>query len=196
MSETVQQDAFVLKKYKIIYADPAWEYSFAGTRAETTEDDYSTMKTKDIAGLKVAELADEDCVLFMWGIWTKLADALKVIEAWGFEYKTVGFVWVKTNRNTNIKQLSFLPTDSFDDFFGMGMWTRSNTEFCLIGVKGKPKRINAGVRQIIYAPIRQHSRKPDETREKIVELMGDLPDRKSTRLNSSHVSESRMPSSA
>ena len=163
------------KKYQIIYADPPWEYKFAGTRSEGTEDDYPTMKTKDICAFNVAELADDNCILFMWGIWTKLQDAIDVMKAWGFEYKTVGFVWVKTNKREKVTQYSFLPADSFDEFFGMGMYTRSNTEFCLIGTKGKPQRISASVRQLVYTPIQQHSRKPDEVRERIVELMGDLP---------------------
>ena len=163
------------KKYQIIYADPPWQYTFAGTRSEGKADDYQTMKTKDICKMGVGELADENCVLFMWGIWTKLQDTIDVMRAWGFDYKTVGFVWIKTNKSVSVEQYSFLPQDSFDEFFGMGMWTRSNTEFCLIGVKGKPQRVSASVRQVVYSPIREHSRKPDEVRGRIVELMGNLP---------------------
>lgn len=162
------------KKYNIIYADPPWQYKFPGTRAEKA-DDYETMKTKNICELNIGELADENAVLFIWIIWTKLPDALEVIKAWGFEYKTVGFVWVKTNRNTATEQFSFLPTDSFDSFWGMGMWTRSNTEVCLIATKGKPNRRSASVHQLIYSPLQKHSKKPDEVRERIIELMGDLP---------------------
>jgi site-specific DNA-methyltransferase (adenine-specific) len=133
------------------------------------------MKTPDIAALPVGRLADENCALFVWGIWTKLPDILEVMRAWGFEYRTVGFVWVKTNKRKQAAQAAFFPEDSFDEFFGMGMWTRSNTEVCLIGVRGKVERISNDVRQIIYSPIQEHSRKPDEARERIVRLLGDLP---------------------
>jgi N6-adenosine-specific RNA methylase IME4 len=65
--------------------------------------------------------------------------------------------------------------ESFDSFWGMGRWTRANTEFCLLAVKGKPKRESAAVHQLIYAPVSEHPRKPDEARERIIKLAGDLP---------------------
>lgn len=160
--------------FEIIYADPPWQYKFPGTRKEKTED-YPTMKTKDICELPIKNLIAPNAVLFVWAIWTKLYDALDVIKAWGFDYKTVAFVWVKTNKTTDTQQFSFLPSDSFDAFWGMGSWTRSNVEVCLLGTKGKPLRRSASVHQVIYSPIQRHSKKPDETRERIVELMGDLP---------------------
>lgn len=89
-----------------------------------------------------------------------LKEALKVIEAWGFKYKRVGFQWVKQNRSGN------------GYFFGLGRWTRGNTEPCLIAVKGKPHRASNSVSQLIFAPLRAHSQKPDITRDKIRELMG------------------------
>lgn len=99
----------------------------------------------------------------MWATFPMLREALDVIEAWGFSYKTVAFNWVKQNRNgTGI-------------FMGLGNWTRSNSEICLLATKGKPKRISGSVRSIVLSPLQQHSRKPAEVRDKIVELMGDLP---------------------
>lgn len=92
-----------------------------------------------------------------------LREALEVIEAWGFTYKTVAFNWVKQNKN------------GASLFWGLGNWTRSNSEICLLAVKGKPKRVSAGVHSVILSPIQQHSRKPAEARDRIVELMGDLP---------------------
>ena len=86
-----------------------------------------------------------------------------LIRAWGFRYKTVAFVWLKRNR----KSPSW--------FYGMGYWTRSNAEICLLATRGKPKRQSAGVHQFIISPIEQHSKKPDEARDKILALMGDLP---------------------
>ena len=99
----------------------------------------------------------------MWATFPMLREALDVIEAWGFSYKTVAFNWVKQNRNgTGI-------------FMGLGNWTRSNSEICLLATKGHPKRQAADIHQFIISPIEAHSKKPDETRDKIVALMGDLP---------------------
>lgn len=88
---------------------------------------------------------------------------MEVIKSWRFTYKTVAFVWVKQNKSGN------------GFFFGLGYWTRSNAEICLLGVKGHPKRISKKVHQLIINPIEQHSKKPDITREKIIELIRDLP---------------------
>ena len=85
------------------------------------------------------------------------------MRAWGFSYKTVAFVWIKQNRKS----------DSL--FWGMGHWTRANAEFCMLATKGRPKRRSAGVHQVILSHIEEHSKKPDEARRRIVELMGDLP---------------------
>lgn len=121
------------------------------------------MGTSEICSLPVKNLADRDCVLFLWTTFPQLPDALQLIDAWGFKYKTVAFVWLKQNRKAKTW------------FFGMGFWTRSNAEICLLAVKGHPKRQSAKVHQLIISPIEQHSKKPDEARDKIVALMGDLP---------------------
>ena len=121
------------------------------------------MPIADICALPVAELAAKDSALFLWVTFPNLPHAFEVIRAWGFTYKTVAFVWVKRNKA------------SPGYFVGMGYWTRANAEMCLLATKGAPKRQAANVCQIIDAPIEQHSRKPDETRRRIVALMGDLP---------------------
>ncbi len=108
-------------------------------------------------------IAADDCVLFMWATYPNIQEALDLIKAWGFTYKSVAFQWIKENKNGN------------GYFLGLGHWTRANSEPCLIAVKGKPQRINAGIRQLVFSPIRKHSEKPDEVRNRIVELMGDLP---------------------
>ena len=161
-------------KYQIIYADPPWQYQFPGTRAKKHKD-YPVMQTKDIESMRVSDIANQNSALFLWGIWTKLPDCLRVISAWGFKYCTVAFVWVKVNKCANVDQYSFLPVTSFAEFFGMGSYTRSNTEFCLLGLRGKMERRSASVRQVLYEPIRKHSEKPALVRDKIVELFGDLP---------------------
>jgi N6-adenosine-specific RNA methylase IME4 len=166
-------------KYQIIYADPPWAYQGNATDQKNNRGGaaahYDVMSVEDIAALPVRDVAADDSLLFMWGAWPKLFEAKTVMDGWGFEFKTCAFVWVKTNKRTNPDQASFFPVDSFDSFWGMGRWTRANTEFCLLGTRGKPKRESAGVHQIIYAPIAEHSRKPDETRDRILALAGDVP---------------------
>lgn len=117
----------------------------------------------DIRNLPVRELADKNCILFMWVTFPTLREAFSVIDAWGFTYKTVAFAWVKQNKKTSSL------------FWGMGYWTRANVELCLLATKGSPKRHSANVHQVVFAPIAEHSKKPDIIREKIVELAGDLP---------------------
>jgi len=153
-----------LKKYNIIYADCPWTYNDkanAGKRGASHK--YPTQSEDWLKSLPVKDIAADDCVLFMWVTMPKLPDVFEVIKAWGFEYKTCAFTWVKKNKLKN------------SYFMGMGNWTRSNPELCLLATKGKPKRLSASVLSIIDSPIQSHSEKPSVTRDKIVELMGDLP---------------------
>ena len=168
------------KKYNIIYADPPWEYKSRmalghGAKKSSAEDYYETMSIEELCGLQgvIHDISADDCVLFMWVTFPKLYDAQYVLSSWGFEYKTVAFNWVKRNKVFNQSRADL--HGGIDDFMGQGRWTRQNAEICLLCTKGKPKRMSAKVRQIIYSPIREHSQKPDETRERIVELCGDLP---------------------
>ena len=150
------------KKYQIIYADPPWNYADKGCQG-TMANHYSGMKLKDICGLEIKGIADDNCVLFLWATYPMLREALQVIESWGFVYKSIGFQWLKLN------------SKALTPFYGLGRWTRGNTEPCLLATKGKPKRVSASVFQLIQTPRRKHSQKPDEARDKIIELMGDLP---------------------
>ena len=152
------------KKYNIIYADPAWSYKVWSKKGQgrSAEHHYSTMNIDDIKNLPIQDIADDNCILFMWVTFPLLKDSFNVIESWGFTYKTVGFTWVKKNKKT----------DSW--FWGMGHWTRANAELCLIATKGIIKRQSASVHQVIDTPIERHSKKPDIVRDKIVELVGDL----------------------
>jgi N6-adenosine-specific RNA methylase IME4 len=147
------------KKYQIIYADPPWKY--ADKRCQgACEAHYETMKLEEIKALPVKELADKDCILFLWTTYPMLKEALELIEAWGFTYKSIGFQWIKKNKSGN------------GWFFGLGRWTRGNTEPCLIATKGKPKRVGNKVSQLIMEPLTRHSAKPSIVRDKIIELMG------------------------
>lgn len=121
------------------------------------------MNLDDICNLPINKIADKDCVLFMWVTYPMLKEGLTVIEKWGFKYKTIGFQWIKQNKSGK------------GFFFGLGRWTRGNSECCLIAVKGKPKRISNRISQLVFSPLQEHSKKPDIVRENIVELIGDLP---------------------
>jgi len=149
------------KKFNIIYADPPWNYRNGGNGSAKKH--YSLMPIEDICALPVASLAAPDCVLFLWATLPLLPEAMLTINAWGFSYKSTAFVWIKPNKNAP------------GWFVGMGQWTRGNAEVCLLGIKGNPRRIAKDVRQLIIEPRREHSRKPDETRDRIVRLIGDLP---------------------
>jgi N6-adenosine-specific RNA methylase IME4 len=149
------------KKYSIIYADPPWKYFFGGHHNASFH--YNCMEIEEIKNLPVKDLSKEDCILFLWITFPMLKEAFEVIEAWGFEYSTCGFNWIKKNKSGE------------GWFFGLGNWTRSNSELCLIATKGKPIRQSPNVFQIIDTPREEHSKKPDIVRNKIVELMGDLP---------------------
>lgn len=151
-----------MKKYKILYADPAWSYNDKNCNG-ACEKHYNTMKLTDICSLPIKDITDKNCVLFLWATYPLYLEALEVIKAWGFKYKTIGFQWVKLNKKNG------------KPFYGLGRWTRGNTEPCLIATKGKPTRIRKNVFQLIQSPIREHSQKPDIVRDKIVTLMGDLP---------------------
>ena len=148
------------KKYKVIYADPPWQYRVYSKKGQgrSAENHYHTMNIDDIRSLPVA-----DIVLFLWITFPCLKEGISVMESWGFTYKTCGFNWVKRNKKK----------DTY--FMGLGFWTRSNSEVCLIGTKGHPKRVSKAVSQICNARVMAHSKKPDEIRKRIVELCGDVP---------------------
>lgn len=155
-----------MKKYSIIYADPPWTYKVWSNKGKgrSAESHYSCMKKEDIQNLPIKEIASENAVLFLWVTYPCLLEGIELIEKWGFKYKTCGFSWIKMNKKKNTP------------FVGMGYYTRANNEICLLATKGKPlKRISRSVEQVILSPIREHSRKPDEIRERIIDLFGDLP---------------------
>lgn len=151
-----------IKKYNIIYADPPWRYDRNKVQG-AAENHYPTMSIDEVCALPVGEIAAKDGVLFLWATFPLLPAAFRVIEAWGYRYKSVAFVWLKQNRR------------SPGWFYGLGYWTRGNAEICLLATRGHPKRISASVHQLIVSPVEAHSKKPDMARKKIVELMGELP---------------------
>jgi site-specific DNA-methyltransferase (adenine-specific) len=163
---------FAMRKFGVIYADPPWLFTrwstdpavlnaSAGRRVRPIP--YPCMPTRDICALPVQSISANTCVLFLWTIYPKLPDAFEVIKAWGFTYKTCAFTWVK--RNPSGTGFSF----------GLGYWTRANPELCLLATRGQPKRLSKSVPNLIISPRREHSRKPDEVRDRIVQLCGDVP---------------------
>lgn len=154
------------KQYRVIYADPPWAYHQGGRGA--AKNHYHTMTTEDICNMPVKSLHDVGggTACFMWATFPNITAAIRVMEAWGFVYKTAAFVWVKKTRNGS-------------NFWGMGAYTRANAEVCLLGVtegfKASERVLAHNVHQIIEAPFEGHSKKPDEARHRIVQLLGDVP---------------------
>lgn len=155
-----------MKKYNIIYADPPWTFRVWSKKGEgrAAQSHYNCMTKEQIQQLPVENICAKDCVLFLWVIYPCLEEGMELIKKWGFKYKTCAFSWVKLNKKKDTT------------FTGMGYYTRANNEICLLATKGKPlKRINKNVQQIVLSKIREHSRKPDEVRTRIVDLFGELP---------------------
>lgn len=159
-------------RYPIVYADPPWSYQDRGCKGAAALQ-YATMTPASLKALPVKALAADDAVLFMWATFPKIEEALALLPEWGFTYKSIGFLWVKTKGGK--------------PFFGLGRWTRGNAEPCLLAVRGKPHRLSKSVSQYVETeeieapeetfdyPVTRHSAKPPVVRDRIVELMGDLP---------------------
>lgn len=157
------------KHYGAILADPPWRFETWGDQSNAAthvDRHYSTMSIEDIRALPVGNLAAHDSVLFVWVTWPNLLNALSVVGAWDFKFKTCAFCWAKAHAG----QLEMFE-QAIPDQIGTGYWTRANTEPCLLATRGNPKRLNADVRQAIIAPRREHSRKPDGIHERIERLV-------------------------
>ena len=149
------------EKYGAILCDPPWKfqaYSSKGITTRSAESHYATSETANLEEIPVGDWAAKDCVLFMWVVDSHLDQGLSLMSAWGFAFKTVAFNWVKTGKDGQPRM-------------SMGLWTRKMSEICLLGTRGKPVRVDKGVRQVIMAPRREHSRKPDEIYERVEALV-------------------------
>lgn len=150
--------------YKLIYADPPWNWQAYSPRGEgrSAKRHYPVMTLSEIAALPVGEISDRDSVLALWATDPMLDKAFEIIKAWGFEFKTVGFYWIKTNKDGSL-------------FKGLGYYTRANPEQCLIATKGKGlPRFDRSINKAVIAPRGRHSEKPDIIREYLVRLFGDV----------------------
>ena len=153
------------QKYHIIYADPPWTFKTWSDKGKgkSAEQHYDCMTMEDIKNLPVQDICEEDAVCIMWVTFPLLKEGIETLEAWGFKYKTVAFNWVKRNKKAN------------SWFVGMGYYTRSNSEIAILGTKGKVlNRANHNVPQVCNDRIREHSRKPDIIRQRIIDLFGDI----------------------
>lgn len=152
--------------YDILYVDPPWKFNnkkTGGSMKSGASTKYPVMSLEELKSLPIDKLASDNCFLFMWWISSQPKEAIQLAEAWGFKVKNMtAFNWVKKTKKDN-------------DYFGMGFYTRAGSEQCLIAVKGKPKVVNHGVRSVVHSTIDVHSKKPDEVRQRIVKLCGDIP---------------------
>lgn len=154
------------KKYKLLYVDVPWKYkdsAKSGNRG--AEFKYPCMTNDELCEMiqYIEEISDRDSVMYMWATGPMILSACLLMEIWGFQFRTVAFTWIKKTKNNKL-------------FWGMGSTTRANPEFVLYGVRGKGiKRISASVHSVVESTIREHSRKPDEVRDRLVELYGDIP---------------------
>jgi N6-adenosine-specific RNA methylase IME4/DNA modification methylase len=152
-----------LRNFDIIYADPPWPYKpwSVHPKGWSVDRHYHTLSMEEIKSLPVGRLAANDSVLFLWTTGPFLRHAQEVVEAWGFQHKTIGFTWVKTNARDGRLRM------------GMGYHTRANTELCLLAIKGRGlERVQKNIQQVVVAPVGRHSEKPDEVRHRIELLYG------------------------
>jgi N6-adenosine-specific RNA methylase IME4 len=174
-------DGLARRHYRAILADPPWAFQtwWSGRAnklaspkkkfsypSRATVPHYQVMREDELLALPVSDLAAPDCVLILWTCWPVLEWSLRVMRAWGFEYKTCAFCWVKAHA----RQIELFQ-DDIEPHMTLGYWTRSNSEVALLGTHGKPKRIATDVRQAIIEPRREHSRKPDCVHERIERLV-------------------------
>lgn len=161
IGRTQGEPSLPTNRYPAILCDPPWAFSTysAKGKGRSPEAWYDCMPLSVIKAMPIATMAQPDCLLFLWTTDPHLEHGLDVIRAWGFTYKTVAFTWVKTRRAC----AGATRLDPDHDFpMGTGYWTRANPEMCLLASRGKPKALRHDVRQLIVAPRREHSRKPDE----------------------------------
>jgi len=157
-------------KYNIIYADPPWNFSskelqkYDGKRFTSIDKHYPTQRKDYIKELPVKDITDDDCALFLWTTDAHIKEAIETMEAWGFKYITIAFIWEKE-------------TSTGKTAANLGSWTMKNYEICLLGIKGKMlkyKKVN-NIYQKVKAQRTKHSKKPEEVRQRIEMLFGDLP---------------------
>ena len=164
---------FPNKKYQIIYADPPWELKYVKETIKgfnVYDLPYPQMRDEEIIGLPVKSILDKNAILFIWAIDSRIPILDKLMDAWGFNYKTVGFVW---NKITKYGQ--YINHDGTSVNANLGKYTKKSCEFCFIGTKGNCLAKHHTQNQYYPEPKRLHSQKPKQIRNMIVKMCGDLP---------------------
>lgn len=146
-------------KYNVLYVDPPWCYNnkrTGGSMKSGASAKYQDITVSALCALPIPDLADQHAVLFLWATVPLLPEALAVMNAWGFRYKTL-ITWVKTGR------------------LGLGYWFRGQTEHLLLGTRGKVKPFRMQHTNIVVLPAERHSKKPDEFRSIIDSATSAMP---------------------
>lgn len=159
------------RHFKLIAADPPWHFKARtalkvanpGSRRDV-ERHYGTLSTAEIEALPVRELAAPDAHLMLWitGPMLTIGAHLPIMKAWGFKPSSLVFVWVKLKASIDTRQLRIVREFESDLHVGLGLTSRQNAEYVVLGRRGNARRISKAVRQVILSPRRQHSRKPDQ----------------------------------
>lgn len=162
-------DGLPRKYFGAITADPGTRfeaYSAKGETSRSPQKKYTTQSDDVIAAMPVGDYAARDCFLFYWDTTARVAVGrhIPIMKAWGFKPTAFAFTWFKLNLREPATPF-FLPRHSMN--FGPGLTTRKNTEVCILGRRGSPKRLCASVREEIFAPRREHSRKPEEFYDRV-----------------------------
>jgi N6-adenosine-specific RNA methylase IME4 len=149
-----------------IMADPAFRFATRSAKGQgrAPSRHYDDMTVEEIMALPVSECAGDDCFLFLWLPNPHIRLLEPIMSAWGFQFSGSAFAWVKTTKNAVVTPLSVTAASGAKTPWhtGLGYTTRKNIELCWLGRRGNPKRLDRGVRELIIAPVREHSRKPDE----------------------------------
>lgn len=159
--------------YRVIYADPPWRYETWSHRGQGkgASQHYGTMDAAALRALDVGAIAAPDAALFLWVVQPQLPEAMRLLDAWGFTFKTVAYYWVKVKGGQD--RLFYAGEDVR---LGLGYHTRSGAEQCWLATRGKGyARLSQREPQVVFSPLRVHSRKPDEIAESIARLTGDVP---------------------
>jgi len=169
-------------RFKVVYADPCWDYWGSAEKDQAAGKHYNTMPYEELAALPVRKLIDDPGVLFMWTTGPKLGEAIDLLRAWGFYYRCIGYVWIKTTKEGKViggqgVRPSFVK--QLDEVVLVGSTEPLTDEFVIIGstaLKGRTLPIlTENQEQNVFAPRGSHSEKPDEVRRRIEELFGDVP---------------------
>lgn len=168
--------------YGRLHIDPPWRFETWSEAGRDRSADYDTMTLDALARLPVMDLARPDCLVGLWVVDSMLPEGLALLEQWGFRYVTVGFTWIKTHdlfESDGLRLAQLYRAVEAGDWnafgealtpMGLGYWSRANPEMCLLGTLGAPPRLDRNVRQTIFAPRREHSRKPEEAVRRLERL--------------------------